>query len=1487
MAGNRQQFEFIYKIQTQEQWEEELKKPTIEVFDVYSGWAGPCNAITSTFKRIKLELNDQVTFCQVKADDIEDLKDYRDNSCPYFLFYNHGVFVDLVQGVNASLIEKKIKKQIENEKNNVPRVVFVPEKKEKPRTPLKLKKDKKIEKEYVIAILKPEVLRNDIIEKIIEMFMKNSFAIEEKKDIELTPEQVSIIYNDIPDDNPLKQKHIEYMSSNPCLAFLLAKEDPFPLLNELSGPENPTVAKAENPESIRSIYGVDEIKNAIYGSKNAASVLRDAEVLFPERLAEIKEQQEKLKVISARIQYTLIIIKPDAYKDGKKDEIFNIIKSNEFNIIAEKEILLSKDMAQEFYRDHISKSFYETLTKYMSSGPIYAAVIEKENAIKSIRQLIGPTNPEKAKEVAPNSIRALFGIDICKNAIHASDTISTAEKEINILFPEIEELKDDVKPIIERTLALIKPDLYAQEGKKDEIISIIQEKGYKIIDEHEFKMEPDTVREFYKEHENQSFFEDLVNYISSAPVYALVLEKLEAIQDLIYLVGPKNVEEAKISNPECLRAKYGSDILKNGIHCSSNVKGAIKEINLLFPSVDPLALQSSEVQRVLFLIKPDVYANHRTDEIRDTIINDGFKILAEKELVMNEETSSFIFKKHEGKSFFKELINWVSNKPVYGMVIERIDGISRLYRIKGPTDPSKAVRDAPGSLRAKYGTDGVKNVVHSSDSTEIAKEEIDLLFPELPELLKHEKTLALIKPDAYGSGKKDDIVKMINDNGFNIVAEKEYKMTMDIAKEFYKEHTGKPFFDTLTTWMSSAPIYAMKLEKENAVKAWRELMGPTNSEKAREQAPQSIRALFGTDGSQNAVHGSDSFASAERELKIIFPELYPKASTLALIKPDAYGAGKKDEIIKMIKDKGFDIAAEKEYNMSIDVAKEFYKEHENKSFYDDLTTWMSSAPIYAMKLDKVNAVKAWRELMGPTNSEKARELAPHSIRALFGTDGSQNAVHGSDSTASAIRELGLIFPEIDLDNTNNKSASEPQQPQSQNPVQGQNEPQKESQNEPQNDTKNDAQDNTQNNAQNDTQNQKTTTLALIKPDAYGAGKKDDIIKMIKDNGFTILAEKEYTMTMDVAKEFYKEHEGKPFYGDLTTWMSSAPIYAMKLEKEDAVKGWRTLMGPTNSEKAREEAPQSVRALFGTDGSQNAVHGSDSATSAERELSIIFPELNAKTTTLALIKPDAYGAGKKDDIIKMIKDNGFTILAEKEYTMTMDVAKEFYKEHEGKPFYGDLTTWMSSAPIYAMKLEKEDAVKGWRTLMGPTNSEKAREEAPQSVRALFGTDGSQNAVHGSDSATSTERELGIIFPELGPKTTTLALIKPDAYGAGKKDDIVKMIKDNNFNILAEKEYTMTIDTAKEFYKEHEGKPFYDDLTTWMSSAPIYAMKLEKANAVKEWRALMGPTNSEKAREEAPQSIRALFGTDGSQNAVHGSDSAASAERELSLIFPELK
>jgi nucleoside diphosphate kinase len=107
-----------------------------------------------------------------------------------------------------------------------------------------------------------------------------------------------------------------------------------------------------------------------------------------------------------------------------------------------------------------------------------------------------------------------------------------------------------------------------------------------------------------------------------------------------------------------------------------------------------------------------------------------------------------------------------------------------------------------------------------------------------------------------------------------------------------------------------------------------------------------------------------------------------------------------------------------------------------------------------------------------------------------------------------------------------------------------------------------------------------------------------------------VAQKKFTLSQDIAKEFYIEHKDRPFYGELVGFMTSAPVIALVLKKSNAISSWRTLIGPTNSNKARQEAPQSLRALYGTDGSQNAFHGSDSSASAAREIALVFPEFLA-------------------------------------------------------------------------------------------------------------------------------------------------------------------------------------------------------------------------------------------------------------------------------------
>ena len=99
--------------------------------------------------------------------------------------------------------------------------------------------------------------------------------------------------------------------------------------------------------------------------------------------------------------------------------------------------------------------------------------------------------------------------------------------------------------------------------------------------------------------------------------------------------------------------------------------------------------------------------------------------------------------------------------------------------------------------------------------------------------------------------------------------------------------------------------------------------------------------------------------------------------------------------------------------------------------------------------------------------------------------------------------------------------------------------------------------------------------------------------------------------------------------------------------------------------------------------------------------------------------------------------------------------------------------------------------------------------------------------------------------------------------------------------------LTKEQAETFYAEHKDRPFFQALATFMSSGPIVAMHLSSPDAIKKWRALIGPTNTQKAKEEAPDSLRARFGTDGTKNACHGSDSPSSAQRELTFFFPSCK
>ena len=128
--------------------------------------------------------------------------------------------------------------------------------------------------------------------------------------------------------------------------------------------------------------------------------------------------------------------------------------------------------------------------------------------------------------------------------------------------------------------------------------------------------------------------------------------------------------------------------------------------------------------------------------------------------------------------------------------------------------------------------------------------------------------------------------------------------------------------------------------------------------------------------------------------------------------------------------------------------------------------------------------------------------------------------------------------------------------------------------------------------------------------------------------------------------------------------------------------------------------------------------------------------------------------------------------------------------------------------------------------------------------------------------------------------TLSIIKPDAVERNLDDEIKQMFIKNGFYILKEKKIQVEKSEAEKFYKVHETKPFYNDLCTYLSSGPIIAMILEKANAIVDNRKLMGATNPEEAEDGT---IRKKYGISIDKNSVHGSDSLENAKKEIEFFF----
>ncbi|KAK8878166.1 50S ribosomal protein L3 [Tritrichomonas musculus] len=276
------------------------------------------------------------------------------------------------------------------------------------------------------------------------------------------------------------------------------------------------------------------------------------------------------------------------------------------------------------------------------------------------------------------------------------------------------------------------------------------------------------------------------------------------------------------------------------------------------------------------------------------------------------------------------------------------------------------------------------------------------------------------------------------------------------------------------------------------------------------------------------------------------------------------------------------------------------------------------------------------------------------------------------------------------------------------------------------------------------------TYAMLKPGF--SQYMGEAINRIYESGLVLANLRLGCVTRETAARFYSEHQGKSFYDSLVSYITSGPIVAMELIGPNAISKWREIIGPTNLETAKKDAPNSLRALYARSTTENFAHGSDSPTSAEREIDLIFKRRGVHlvsricNSTLCAIKPHAIKAGNAGKIIMDITHGGFQITGAMMTKMDMEMATEFYEVYRGvADEFVDLCKEISSGPVIALELTCDgDYVNQFRDLCGPRDVPVAKVIRPQSIRAKYGVNIVQNAVHCTDLEDDAQLECEYFF-----------------------------------------------------------------------------------------------------------------------------------------------
>ncbi|KAM8875284.1 nucleoside diphosphate kinase homolog 7 isoform 2-T2 [Spinachia spinachia] len=281
-------------------------------------------------------------------------------------------------------------------------------------------------KERTLALIKPDVVTK--VGDVLQLIHSSNLMVTKAKMTALTGKQAADFYVEH-QSKPFFNNLVQYVSSGPLVALELMGDEAVSVWRRLLGPTDSSAARKEAPRSVRAQFGTDAVKNVGHGSDSLAAAARELEFFFPSTVGHGPPNT------ATCTECTCCIVKPHAVSEGLTGRILNSISAAGFEISALQMFNVDRANAEEFYEVYrgVVKEYPGMVTE-LCSGPCLVLEIHGADAPLSFRAFCGPADPEISRRLRPASLRALYGKDRVKNAVHCSDLPEDGFLEVQYFF---------------------------------------------------------------------------------------------------------------------------------------------------------------------------------------------------------------------------------------------------------------------------------------------------------------------------------------------------------------------------------------------------------------------------------------------------------------------------------------------------------------------------------------------------------------------------------------------------------------------------------------------------------------------------------------------------------------------------------------------------------------------------------------------------------------------------------------------------------------------------------------------------------------------------------------------------------------------------------------------------------------------------------------------------------------------------------------------